>query len=181
MLATALEEGEGGHIFVQSGLHFGPYIAGTDCDHISQFHALRLSLALQKGIALERWSNGLLAMLEKMLGVHLVSKLCAILLMEADFNAMNKEVYGVRMLDKARKYNLIPEEIFSKKNRTADDRGLTKMLFYDIGCQTCSAAAIALVDASNCYNRIAHAMASLIQSLGSKAWQSWQCLKLYRN
>ncbi len=68
-------------------------------------------------------------MLEKMFGVSLVSKLQAIFLMEADFNAMNKEVYGVRMLEEARKYKLIPEEIFSAKNRTADNRGLAKTLF----------------------------------------------------
>jgi hypothetical protein len=106
-------------------------------------------------------------MLEKMFGVRLVSKLRAILLMEADFNAMNKEVYGVRMLDKAQKHKLIPEEIFSKKNRTANDRGFTKLLFYNILHQTHSAVAIALVDASNCYDRIAHAMSSLIfQSFG---------------
>jgi hypothetical protein len=105
----------------QLGLHFGHYIMGAECDYISQFHALRVSLALKKGIVLERWSNGLSIMLEKMFRVHLVSKLRAILLMEADFNAMNKEVYGVRMLDMARKYKLMPEEIFSKKNRTADD------------------------------------------------------------
>ena len=105
-----------------------------------------------------------------MFGVRLVSKLRAILLMEADFNAMNKEVYGVRMLDKAWKYKLILEEIFSKKNRMADDGGLAKMLYYDIVRQTRSAAAIALVDTSNCYNRIAHAMASLIfQSFGVKS------------
>jgi hypothetical protein len=151
----------------QSGLPFGHYIAGADCDYISQFHALRVSLALKKGIALERWSNGLSVMLEKMFGVRLVSKLRAILLMEVDFNAMNKEVYGVRMLDMARKYKLMPEEIFSKKNRTADNGGLAKTLFYDIAQQTRSLAAIASVDASNCYDRIAHAMASLIfQSFG---------------
>ncbi len=102
-----------------------------------------------------------------MFGVRLVSKLRAILLMEADFNAMNKEVYGVWMLDEARKYKLIPEEIFSEKNRMENDSGLTKTLFYDIVRQTCSLAAIALVNASNCYNQIAHAMASLIfQSFG---------------
>ncbi len=151
----------------QSGLHFGHYITGADCDYISQFHALRVLLALKKGIALERWSNGLSAMLEKMFGVRLVSKLRAILLMEADFNAMNKEVYGVRMLDVARKYKLIPEEIFSKKNRMADNGGLAKTLFYDIVRQTRSLAAIASVNASNCYDRIAHAMALLIfQSFG---------------
>jgi hypothetical protein len=38
----------------QSGLHFGHYIAGADCDYISQFHALRVLLALKKGVALER-------------------------------------------------------------------------------------------------------------------------------
>jgi hypothetical protein len=105
-----------------------------------------------------------------MFGVRLVSKLRAILLMEADFNAMNKEVYGVRMLDNARRYKLIPEEIFSKQNRTADDGGLAKTLFYDIAHQTRTPAAIASVDASNCYDWIAHAMASLIfQSFGVKS------------
>jgi len=137
----------------QSGLHFGHYIAGTDCDYISQFHALRVSLSLKKGIALERWLKGLSVMLEKMFGVRLVSTLRAILLMEADFNTMNKEVYGVWMLDNARRYKLIPEEIFSEQNRTADDGGLAKTLFYDIACQTRTPAAIASVDASNCYDR----------------------------
>jgi hypothetical protein len=71
-----------------------------------------------------------------MFGVQLVSKLRAILLMEADFNTMNKEVYGVRMLDNARQYKLIPDEIFSKQNHTANDGGLVKMLFYNIARQT---------------------------------------------
>jgi hypothetical protein len=51
----------------QSGIHFGHYIAGMDCDYISQFHALRVSLALKKGIVLERWSKGLSVMMEKSL------------------------------------------------------------------------------------------------------------------
>ena len=95
-------------------------------------------------------------------GVHLVSKLRAILLMEADFNAMNKEMYGVRMLDNARRYKLIPEEIFSKQNRTANNGGLAKMLFHDIAHQTRSPATITSVDTTNCYDWIAHATASLI-------------------
>ena len=52
--------------------------------------------------------------------------------MEADFNAMNKKVHGVRMQDKAHKHKLIPEEIFSNKKQMADDGGLGKMLFCDI-------------------------------------------------
>jgi hypothetical protein len=79
----------------------------------------------------------------------------------------NIEVYGVRMLDNAQRYKLIPEEIFSKQNCTANNGGLAKTLFYDIACQTRSSAAIASVDVSNYYNWIAHTMASLIfQSFG---------------
>jgi hypothetical protein len=54
-------------------------------------------------------------MLEKTVGVTLVTKLRAILLMEGDFNATNKIVYGSRMIKTARRHHLIPEEIFSKK------------------------------------------------------------------
>ncbi len=97
-------------------------------------------------------------MLEKTLGVTLVTKLRAILLMEGNFIAANKIVYGKQMLDNARKYQLMPEEIFSEKNRLADNRTLCKMLFYNITRQARVPAAIASVDASNCYDLIANAM-----------------------
>ena len=71
------------------------------------------------------------------------------------------------MLEEARKYKLVPEEIFSEWNRTTDDGSFAKTLFYDIACQLRIPAAFALVDASNCYDCITHAMASLIfQSFG---------------
>jgi hypothetical protein len=73
----------------------------------------------------------------------LVNKLCAILLMEGDFNAINKMVYGVRMLNNSRDHNLMPKEIFSKRNGMADDGMLCKTLFYDITQQARIPAAIA--------------------------------------
>ncbi len=42
-------------------------------------------------------------MLEKLFGVHFVSKLRAILLMEADFNATNKVIYGEMMTNNEQK------------------------------------------------------------------------------
>jgi hypothetical protein len=45
---------------------------------------------------------------------------------DGDFNAMNKEMYQVWMLDNACKYKLIQEEIFSKQNRTAANGDLAK-------------------------------------------------------
>jgi hypothetical protein len=44
----------------------------------------------------------------------------------------------------------------------ADDGTLCKKLFYDITRQARVPAGIASVDASNCYDRIAHAMALLV-------------------
>jgi hypothetical protein len=146
----------------ESRIHFGHYIVGSKSDIISHHHAACMSVTLAHTILLERWSRRLTVMLEKTLGVTLVTKLWAILLMEGDFNATNKIVYGTRMLENACKHQLTPEEIFSKRNRIANDGTLCKMLFYDITRQACVPAPIALVDASNCYDRIAHAMASLV-------------------
>jgi hypothetical protein len=101
-------------------------------------------------------------MLEKTLGITLVTKLRTILLMEADYNATNKIVYGDRMIKNACGHHLMPEEIFSEKNCMANDGTLCKTLFYDITRQARAPAAIALVNALNCYDRITHAIASLI-------------------
>jgi hypothetical protein len=82
--------------------------------------------------------------------------------MAADFNASNKIMYGVRMMKNICNHRLMPEEIYSEKNQMADNRMLTKTLFYNVTHQARVPAVIASVDASNCYDRIAHAMALLV-------------------
>ncbi len=129
---------------------------------ISDIHALKTSIALHHGIALNRWKKGLCVMIEKSPGVKLLSKLRAILLMEADFNAANKIIFGQRMLNNVRQHDLMPEEIFSEKQRMAEDGILSKTLFYDISRQLKTPAGLASVDAANCYDRVAHAVASLV-------------------
>ncbi len=78
----------------RSGLHFGHYKAGADSTYISHFHAAKTTVALTLGTPYSRWKQGVTVMLEKELGVNLVSKLRAILLMEADFNASNKILFS---------------------------------------------------------------------------------------
>ncbi len=85
----------------ESGLHFRHYIVGFKSDVILHYCASQVTVTLVHAIQLKRWSRGLSLMLEKTLGVILVTKLCAILLMEGDCNATNKIVYGIRMLNKA--------------------------------------------------------------------------------
>ena len=75
--------------------------------------------------------------------------------MEADFNCVNKIIYGNRMLTNVRKFGLMPDEIFSERNRTAEEGSLTKVLFYDITRQSRLVAGISSVDADNCYDRVA--------------------------
>ncbi len=105
---------------LESGLHFGHYKVGSKSDIILHYHAAQETVTLAHAIQLEWWSQGLSVMLDKILGVTLVTKLRAILLMEGDFNATNKIVHGVRMMNNARGHNLMTEEIFSEKNRMAD-------------------------------------------------------------
>jgi hypothetical protein len=106
-------------------------------------------------------------MLEKIFGCLLITKLQSILLMEANFNVTNKVIYGVRTLANVRKYKLMPEEAYSERNRLTDDGSLSKVLFCKIVQQLQRPAGLASVDADNCYDCIAHPMASMIfQSFG---------------
>ena len=82
--------------------------------------------------------------------------------MEADFNFSNKMIYGVRMMNNVRKFGWMPEEIYSEKGKTADDGSLAKVLFYDIVRQARVSAGLSSIDAANCYDSIAHAIASLV-------------------
>jgi hypothetical protein len=91
-----------------------------------------------------------------------VTKLRAILRMEADFNANNKIIFGERMMVVVRQYGLMENEAFSEQGRTSEDDALSTVLFYDIVYQFRLSAGIRSVDASNCYDSIAHAIASLI-------------------
>jgi hypothetical protein len=106
-------------------------------------------------------------MIKKIPGCALITKIRSILLMEADLNATNKEIFGIWMLELVRGLGLIPEEVYSKRNRLAADGTLAKVLLYNIVRQTRRPAGIAAVDANNCYDRIAHPKASLtFQSMG---------------
>jgi hypothetical protein len=82
--------------------------------------------------------------------------------MEANFNATNRTVYGVWMLANVRKYTLMPEEVYSECNCLANDRLLSKVLFYDIIHQLHWPANLASVGTDNCYDCMAHPMGSMI-------------------
>ncbi len=101
-------------------------------------------------------------MLKKIFGCSLITKLRSILLMDADFNATNKRIFGIWMMENVRRHSLMPEKAFSEQNQQAEDGTLSKILFYDTVRQLRRPAGLALVDADNCYDRIAHPMALMM-------------------
>ena len=82
--------------------------------------------------------------------------------MEADFNFPNKMICGVQMVNNVRNFGWMPEEIYSEKGKTADDGSLAKVLFYGIVWQARVLAGLSSIDTANCYDSIAHALASLV-------------------
>ena len=65
------------------------------------------------------------------------------------------------MLDNVRKHGLVPEEIYSERGKVSDDGTLAKVIFNDAVRQTWLSAGVASVDAANCYDSVAHMIASL--------------------
>ena len=81
--------------------------------------------------------------------------------MEADFNHSNKEIFGKRTLDNVRKHGLVPEEMYSEGGKVPGDGTLAKVIFNNVVRQTRLSAGVESVDAANCYNSVAHTIASL--------------------
>ena len=53
------------------------------------------------------------------------------------------------------------EEIYSERGKVPDDGTLAKVIFNDVVRQTRLVAGMGLVDVSNCYGSVTHAIASL--------------------
>ena len=109
----------------------------------------------------DRWGHGLQVLLEKVAGVALVNKLRTILLMEADFNYMNKWIFGHEAINKMYALGYIAEDQYSQKESTAEDAHLDSRLTMDLSRQLQLPLATVSVNADKCYGRINHIIMSL--------------------
>jgi hypothetical protein len=150
-----------------STLHFGHYKTAIKNDKLSELQAVSINITLNSGYSLKRWQKGLTVMLDKKKGVIKVNKLRVILLMEGDLNCANKTIFGKRMMEFTEEQNEILEEcVGSRRNHQASDVSLNRCIFCDIARQKKCSAAICCVDLEQCYDRIAHSIASL----GARRW-----------
>jgi hypothetical protein len=77
-----------------SSVHYEHYKAAIQDELSSAVLALQLTVIAQSSVPPENRSVGLQVMLEKIVGVCLVEKLCAIQLYKADFNCYNQFIFG---------------------------------------------------------------------------------------
>jgi hypothetical protein len=91
-----------------STVHFGHYKLATYLDTVTEFLATKITLIARGGCPPNWWGHGLQVLLEKIAGVALVTKLRAILLMEGNFNYMNKWIFGHEAINKLYALGYVP-------------------------------------------------------------------------
>jgi hypothetical protein len=128
-----------------------------------------IQLMGQTGIPLDRWHDGLIIMLEKKPGVIYATRLRAIILMEADFNFYNKQMFGSRLLHIANKYQLLMTDNAGGKNNMAAWKIIfRRRLLFDASQLRRTPAVIFPLDTAKYYDRISHHFLSLVlQAYGS--------------
>jgi hypothetical protein len=101
-----------------STVHFGHYKSATYSDRVTEFLATKITLIARGGCTPKRWGHGLQVLLEKNAGVALATKLRAILLMEGNFNYMNKWIFGHKAINKLYALGFVPGDQYSQKEST---------------------------------------------------------------
>jgi len=145
-----------------SGIHAGHYKSATHSDMVTNFLTRKITLITRGGCPPNRWGHGLQVMLEKVAGVALVNKLRAILLTEADFNYMNKWIFGHEAINKMYALGYVAEDQYSQKESTVEDAKLDNRLTMDLSRQLRHPVATMSADADKCYDQINHSIMSLL-------------------
>jgi hypothetical protein len=150
-----------------SGIHFGHHKASATNPYLASFEATMCEIPYRTGYSPQRYKQSVNAMLLKKQNVKRADKLRTILLLEADFNHLNKKM-GKDLMRQAERFNLIaPEQFGSRKNHSSIDQVLVKRLYYDSLRMSRTNGFLCSNNAKACYDRILHSVASLsMQRIG---------------
>ena len=145
-----------------SGRHFGHMKVTSQAEDISFLQIALINLSIKNKSILQRWARGLSVMLQKKVSSIRVDKLRAILLLEADINAVAKILFNTRLMPTLEKHSMIPDAIIgARREKSAIHSGLYRQFLLDIANMRCKPSAIISADATNCFDRISHPFASL--------------------
>ncbi len=144
-----------------SQLPFSHHIAAAHSNGLSEVDAALRSAPYQIGFSPIDWEIFTDFQILKKMGVFDVEKMRSLLLMPPLFNENNKKL-GRDMMHHAEQAGVLPDEQSgSRKGKSSSKLVLEKTLSFDIIRQQKIAASHAGLDASQCYDRMAHAPTAL--------------------
>jgi hypothetical protein len=107
-------------------LHFGHFKASCKDIKLMNMDKWFIEVSLQTGYSLKRWKTGIDVMIPKKSDSLRVDKLRMIVLMEPDFNFMNK-IIGKRVMHQAeRAGSIAPEQFGSRKSKNSIENAIKK-------------------------------------------------------
>lgn len=145
----------------KSGRDFGHYFASCDDPYLVNFHVRNIKVAVQRGEPLAQWKQGITVLLEKIACNTSINKLCAICLLEADFNWWLKIIFAWCMMHCIQKLGILPVEQGATLGKTTSDSSMLKQLFFDQVNILNHMCAVSSTDAENCYDAGNHSVGSM--------------------
>ena len=134
----------------------------TLSDRVFSIKADLLNMAIQNGHVYTRWTKVVNAMIEKIPGSSLPSKLRVIHLIESDLNLMTGILWGRRLMQHCEQLNELGDDQGGSRNdRKAQDVLLFKHILYSVARLTKTNCSSFDNDAKSCYDRIVMLIASL--------------------
>jgi Reverse transcriptase (RNA-dependent DNA polymerase) len=135
-----------------SGIHFGHFQASCEIETLSRLDCWMAETSLKTGYSLKRWYKGIDVMIPKKADSIKVDKLRTIVLMEADYNFLNKLI-GKRVMGHAEKAKTIaPEQFGSRKMKSSINHAVNKQLIIDILQHDRKSFSLMTLDAKGCYD-----------------------------
>ena len=98
-----------------SSIHYGHCKVQSQSYLLSNVKCKLINLAIRNGSPLYCWTKDILVMLEKKPRIIKVTKLRAILLLEANFNGINKILFNTRLIPLMEQAHIIPKEIIGSR------------------------------------------------------------------
>jgi hypothetical protein len=138
-------------------LNFRTWKAGSFSAAIMELDVLLIYIPLQTGYSALRWRVAIDALLLKK-----SEKLRTIFLSQGDFNYLNNYIGRHMMKDGEAYEKLTWEQYGSREGKNAIDQALNKVLSFYLIRQAQMDAAMCANDAKSCYDRIVHAIASIL-------------------
>lgn len=149
--------------------HFGMWKAGARHHYLGRIEWILSIIPIKRGFSPDVWKKATDVMILKASGNTDLDALRTVVLYEADFNFINKQI-GKIAVENAAQNGLMVEEQFAKSGSSPIDQCVSRRLIFDLVRFQKASLVMCSTDLLSCYDRIVHSAASLaMQKFGIPA------------